>query len=210
MNGRAAFERRVDDAMAERLSPLGFRLNRSKEVVWRKFDGGMLQLTVGVITRGVSFQVSLAGMIRLDPVEDVLRNVVTVAPGYEKWTVTSITKQPFFGMPDAFDVAGPDDIPWAVDQLANVATELMIPFLEARASVAAFDHAYNVDTGPNFDITMAPHQGLVAVTVAWLAGSPHLDRVIRERRLQFETYDPPYQVRLARLLDYIATHEPER
>ncbi len=172
----------IRDLIYRELAPLlpDFKPKPREESFVRTMPGGKQALMVGIVDYKPEYRFSLTLAIRLEAVQEIVHPFSGSPPKYHKITTTTLTQLDWFfpgePKPKQYSVKSEHDVVDAVEQLAPVIRQKILPFLDRYRDVTAIDEMMNrLDPSP--DSTHMPVRGMTALAVARLAGNPKFDEL---------------------------------
>jgi hypothetical protein len=176
-------KQQVRDALYRELQPLlpGWKLVKKDEAFVRPISGGRQTLGIAIVDYKPEFRFSLVLTTRLDAVENIFNQFNSAPAAYHSLTVTSITQLDYFFAdeppPKQFSVYSEADIVAAVQQLAPLLRDRILPFFDSHRDIAALDAAMN-GGDPQFDKSNPVTRNMHALVLARLAGNPRFEQLV--------------------------------
>jgi hypothetical protein len=190
----------------------GFKPKKSPGLFVRKFAGGEHRLLIPLADYQPVFIFSLVVCVRIDEAARIFQRFTGMDPRYFPETVSSITQlKYFFGVDKKeYRVTAIQDISAAMDDLAPVLAQKILPMLDDCIDVRRLDIKLNSGAFPGFDSTNLPAAALNSLIVARLAGNPRFEELAERYRQEMRDFDDNEKAELNRLVQYLGNEAGER
>lgn len=195
----------VRDGFMARLAPHleGFRGRKREGLFVRQFPGGSQQFGLAIVDYSPEFRVSMVFSVRIDAVQAIKDEVMETPEKYRAMGMTTSTVLEHFFPGEKvkqFSVRSEEEIQSAVDALAPLLRERILPLFDGLRTVEALDQILNSEEGRSFDRTHGSARAMSSLILARLAGNPRFEQLAAKCLAESDAWHPQAQRALPVLL----------
>jgi hypothetical protein len=196
----------VREGFMTRLAPHleGFRGRKREGLFVRRFPGGGQQFGLAIVDYAPEFRVSIVFSVCIDAVQKLYDDVMETPERYRPTGMTTSTTLAHFFPGEKvrqYSVRSEEDIQSAVDALAPLLRDRILPLFDGLKDIVSLDAVLNSDEGRSFDRTNPPGRQMVSLLLARLARNPRVGELAEAYRKEAEAWDPRDRQKLVALIE---------
>lgn len=199
---------RIYSGLGAILNPYGFSLVKSYEAFVRKTESGDQRLYVSVEDLTPNFIFTVVIGIRIDEVEEICHRFSGALKAHQKMSVTSITQPSYFSNGESmeYSVSTLEQIDLALESVAVLMAERVLPFLNRCTDAISLDHEVNAEISKGFNIMQLPYGAMTSVTLACLAKNQRIEKIIGKFKEDMKFFPESERLKFDSLTSYLSDH----